>query len=111
MQPFIEFNGEKLSLPQSVDPYKFEVGVKNHNGQDYFILCRKVSKRYLQATGVVLERKGNALDFHVARNNYVQHTFSLEGLEIIKINIDWNAGGSVNIKHEPMEGHTAASEE
>jgi len=101
MRPYIELNGEKLNLPQTVDPYKFEVCSREHNGQTYFLLCRKVSQRFRQATGVVLERKGNNLDFHLAGNVYVQYTFPLDGTEINKINIDWNANtGSISIKHD-----------
>ena len=100
MKPFIEFNGEKVYLPQSVDPYKFEVCSRNFEGENYFILCRKVSKRYHQATGVVLKHNVRELDFYLDGNSYVQHTFPLEQMQIHKIIIDWNAGGSVSIKQE-----------
>jgi nitrite reductase/ring-hydroxylating ferredoxin subunit len=100
MKPYIEINGEKVHLPQSVDPHKFEVCSREFEGNTYYILCKKVSQRYQQATGVVLERKGKELDFHLAGNVYVQHTFPLSELQIHKINIDWNAGGSISIQHE-----------
>ena len=100
MRPYIEFNGEKLNLPQSVDPYKFEVCTRSNKGINYFILCRKVSTRYRQATGVVLERKGKELDFHISQHSYKQTTFPLEGSELIKIQIDWNAGSTTIIREE-----------
>ena|SRR5665213_2107741 len=99
MKPYIEFNGEKIHLPQEVDPHKYEVCSRNFEGKNYFILCRKVSKRYRQATGVVLEHNGKEMIFHLSGNSYVQHTFPLEQMQIHKINIDWNVGAT-SIVHE-----------
>ena len=99
MKPYIEFNGEKIYLPQRVDPYKFEVCSRSNGAQTFFLLCRKVGKRYRQATGVVLKHNGTELDFYFD-GSYVQKTFPLEGSEFSEIRIDWNVGGPVSIKHE-----------
>lgn len=62
------------------------------SGKDnFYLLCRKVAKRYFQATGVVMERVGKELIFHKAGAVYVQRTFPLNKIEIAKINIDWQA--------------------
>lgn len=101
MRPYIDFNGERLYLPQRVDAHNFEVCSRNHGNNTFFLLCKKVSQRYRQVTGVVLERKKNDLDFHLAGSRYVQRTFPLDGSELNKINIDWSASsGPITIKHE-----------
>lgn len=91
MKPFIEHEGKKIYLPQSVDPHKFEVCVMEFGKDNFYLLCRKVATRYTQATGVVMERAGNELIFHKAGAVYVQRTFPLSRVEFAKINIDWQA--------------------
>lgn len=100
MKPYIETEGTRLYLPQTVDPHKFEVCMRSWNGMTFFLLCRKVAQRYRQATGVVMERVNNELIFHKAGAVYVQRTFPLEGLETANIQIDWSAGASVSIPTE-----------
>ena len=100
MKPYIEIDGNKVYLPQTVDPHKFEVCSREFEGRRYYLLCRKVSQRYVQATGVVLEHNGNELNFHLAGKVYVQRTFPLSEIKTHKINIDYSAGGSISIQHE-----------
>ena len=91
MKPFIEINGDKVYLPQSVDPHKYEVCLMEFGNDYFYLLCRKVEKRYIQATGAVMERVENELKFHKIGDFYVQRTFPLNRIEIAKINIDWQA--------------------
>ena len=101
MKPYIEINGDQLYLPQTVDPHNFEVCVMSNGNDHFFLLCRKVAKRYMQATGVLMERTGNELIFHNAGGVYVQRTFPLDKSEIYKIGIDWKeSSGPISIVHE-----------
>ena len=101
MKPYIEIDGDQLYLPQAVDAHNFEVCVMSSGRDKFFLLCRKVAKRYRQATGVLMERVGNELIFHNAGGVYVQRTFPLDRSEMHKISIDWKAStGPVSIVHE-----------
>ena len=101
MKPYIEIENDRVYLPQTVDPHKFEVCVMSNGNGNFYLLCRKVATRYTQATGVVMERKGKELDFHKAGSAYVQRTFPLFKSKIHKIQIDWQASsGPISIVHE-----------
>ncbi|HET6992107.1 MAG TPA: hypothetical protein VFJ43_12315 [Bacteroidia bacterium] len=103
MKPYIEVKGNKIYLPQSVDPHKYEVCMMEFGNDNFYLLCRKVSKRYLQATGVVMEHVGNELIFHKAGSVYVQRTFPLNRAEFAKINIDWQATSQSSVSHATEE--------
>jgi hypothetical protein len=101
MKPYIEIDGERLYLPQTVDAHKYEVCVMSNGMDKFFLLCRKVAKRFIQATGVLMERSGKELIFHNAGGVYVQRSFPLSKTEIHPIGIDWQASsGPVSIMHE-----------
>ncbi len=100
MKPYIEINGEKIHLPQTVDPHKNEICSLDIEGKTYFLLCRKERKRYYQASGVVMDRKGQELDFHLVANTFVTKTFPLKGLKTMNIKIDYTAGGSTTIQNK-----------
>ena len=72
MKPYIEVKGTKVHLPQSVDPHQYEVFMMEFGDDYFYLLCKKVGKRYFQATGVVMERKGNDLIFHKDGSLYFQ---------------------------------------
>ena len=91
MKPYIEVKGTKVHLPQSVDPHQYEVFMMEFGDDYFYLLCKKVGKRYFQATGVVMERKGNDLIFHKDGSLYFQRTFPLDLSKNAKINIDWQA--------------------
>lgn len=91
MKPYIEVKGQRIHVPQSVDPHKYEVCLLEFGDDYFYLLCKKVGKRYIQATGVVMERVGNELIFHKMGDFYAQRTFPLNLIEILKINIDWQA--------------------
>jgi hypothetical protein len=101
MKPYIETDGDRVYLPQSVDPHKFEICMLSNGKNNYYLLCRKVSKRFFQATGVLMERAGNELDFHRSGVHYIQRTFPLDKSEFKPIQIDWQASsGPISIVHE-----------
>lgn len=101
MKPYIEIEGARVYLPQTVDPHNFEVCVMSNGHTNFYLLCRKVATRYSQATGVVMERNGNELGFHKAGAVYVQRTFPLHKSAMHKIQIDWQASsGPISIVHE-----------
>jgi len=91
MKPYIELSGTKIYLPQAIDPHKYEVCTMKSGSKTYFLLCKKLRKRYIQATGVLMELVDTNLDFHKIGDFYVQRTFPLKGLVIKKIDIDWQA--------------------
>jgi hypothetical protein len=100
MKPYIELKGEKIYLPQSVDPHKFEVCMMEFGNNNFYLLCRKVGTRYSQATGGVMEHVGNELIFHKAGAVYAQRTFPLNRSEFVKINIDWKAASASHVNEE-----------
>ena len=101
MKPYIESDGDRLYLPQTVDPHKYELCVMNAGGNIFYLLCRKVATRYIQATGVLMERVANEIIFHNAGGVHVQRTFPLNNSEMHKIQIDWQANsGPISIIHE-----------
>jgi hypothetical protein len=104
MKPYIEVDGERLYLPQEVDPHRFEVCMHTLNGTvPFFLLCPVVKHRYHQATGIVLERVGKELQLHLAGGSVVRRTFPLAGLETKKISIDWNAGASPSFTNKETQ--------
>ncbi len=97
MKPYIDLEGKKIYLPQSVDAHNFEICVMG----DFFLLCKKVTQRYSQATGVLMERSGKELIFHKSVSSYFLRTFPLNKSEFYKINIDYQANnGPISIVHE-----------
>lgn len=101
MKPYIDLDGDRIFLPQTVDAHKFEVCVMKDGATIFFVLCRKVSQRFTQATGVLMERTGNELIFHNAGGVYVQRTFPFNKSEMHKIQIDWQVSSEpISIVHE-----------
>lgn len=100
MIPYTEIGGERLHLPQFVDPHKNEVCYIVINGRMLFLLCKKERKRYFQASGVLLDRVGQELQFHLINNTYVPKTFPVKGLKSSPIKIDYTAGGPTTIKNK-----------
>ncbi|MDQ3109912.1 MAG: hypothetical protein M3R17_08450 [Bacteroidota bacterium] len=101
MKPYVEIEGTRVYLPQSVDPHKYEVCIMKNEATDFYLLCLKVSRRFIQATGVLLERAGNELIFHKSGMYFIQRTFPLNKSEFKTIQIDWQASsGPISIVHE-----------
>ena len=63
MKPYITHNGKKIFLPQEVNANKFEMNVLEHGGKTIFLLCPKVNKRYIQASGAAMIQEGNEMKF------------------------------------------------
>ncbi|HLG04117.1 MAG TPA: hypothetical protein VI731_11015 [Bacteroidia bacterium] len=99
MKSYIQHKGEKLFLPKQVDPNKWEVGVTSSGGEVVYMLCPKVSARYVQATGLFLFREiENELVFTwINKKDLERVTFPLHTVEFCKIQVDYNAGGPVVI--------------
>ena len=104
MKSYVEIDGEKLYLPQEVDPHRFEVCVQRFDGeQPFYLLCPITKTRYRQATGALLERFGKELQLHTG--SVITRTFPLIGLETYKLSIDWSVGAqpSFTAKESPEE--------
>lgn len=97
MRPFIEYGNARYYLPQEVKVHRFEVNVMEENGKTRFLLCPIVPKRYVQATGGLMERKGKELNFIFNGNYIARASFPLGEYETCSIAIDYKAAAQTPV--------------